>query len=185
MKRLIAVVLACVSVMAARPAAQGNDVTLEYRVKAAYLFNFTKFIEWPASALRADAPLTICVAGANPFGPVLAETVKGETVRGRPLATRVVRDSAGCHVLFVPDGVAAASLLRNARSRPLLTVGESQGFIRQGGVINFVLEQGKVRFEIDQAAAERAGLRISSRLLRLARHTQSTRGPTDTVLADD
>jgi hypothetical protein len=80
----------------------------------------------------------------------------------------VTRDTDGCHVLFVPAGVNAAPHLRDAHSGPLLTVGESPDFLRDGGIINFVMQDGKVRFEINQEAASRAQLRISSRLLRLA-----------------
>jgi hypothetical protein len=95
----------------------------------------------------------------------------GETAAGLPLATRVVAatDAASCHVLFVPRGVDAAAYLRAVGASPVLTVGESPDFLAQGGAINFVLEGGRVRFVINQAAAERAQLRISSRLLQLGR----------------
>jgi hypothetical protein len=143
-----------------------QTVPLEYRVKAAYLFNFAKFIEWPVE----PGPLTICVAGRNVFGDVLSDTVKGEAIDGRPLVVRVLLEpEPGCHITFVPRGAAAPAYLRAARSFPELTVGEAPDFIAQGGIINFVIESGSVRFEIDTAAAERSGLRISSRLLRLAR----------------
>jgi hypothetical protein len=164
-KRLATVVLAAISLQTAG----AQDVSLEYRVKAAYLFNFTKFVEWPAASASEREPFTICVAETNPFGSVLAETVQGETVAGRPLVVRVARDPAGCQVLFVPADVPADAFLRNVRTAPVLTVGESSAFLRRGGIVNFFLDGGKVRFEIDQAAAERANLRISSRLLRLAR----------------
>jgi hypothetical protein len=85
----------------------------------------------------------------------------------------VVRDPSGCHVLFVPEGVSAAPLLNEARMKPILTVGESDTFLRHGGIVNFIMEDGKVRFEISQDAASRAHLRISSRLLRLARSTET------------
>jgi YfiR/HmsC-like len=149
--------------------AHAQNVSLEYQVKAAYLFNFTKFVEWPEAAVPQGVPLTICVASANPFGHALEDTIRGELIGARPLSTRVVSDVAGCHVLFVPDGVAAASLLRAARTHPVLTVGESDDFLRDGGIVNFVMQDGKVRFEINQDAATRAQLRISSRLLRLGR----------------
>jgi hypothetical protein len=150
-----------------------QDVSLEYRVKAAYLFNFTKFVEWPAEALPDRAPLTICVASPSPFEGALAETVRDELVGGRPLTTRVVTDPAGCHVLFVPAAASATPYLRAARGKPILTVGESADFLREGGVITFVMEDGKVRFNISPDAATRAQLRISSRLLRLARPTDT------------
>lgn len=147
---------------------ESQDVSLEYRVKAVYLFNFIKFVDWPDSS--GSGPLTICIAEHNPFGRVLADTIRGEAVGDRPLASKLIAapDSA-CHVLFLPQGTAAATYLRAARPLPMLTVGEMSGFIRQGGIVNFFLEQERVRFEIDQKAAERAGLRISSHLLRLAR----------------
>lgn len=163
-----AIVSAIVLLLTATASAQ--QVSLEYQVKAAYLFNFTKFVEWPAEALPKGAPLTICVAVSNPFGQALEDTIKGELVDGRALTTRVVRDPAGCHVLFVPEGVAAAALLRDARTRPILTVGETDDFQRDGGVVNFVMQDGKVRFDISPEAASRAQLRISSRLLRLRRN---------------
>jgi hypothetical protein len=164
-------VLLAVVVLGTAPLAQ--DVPLEYRVKAAYLFNFTKFVEWPAAALRADEPLTICIAGMNPFGDTLDETLRGESVGGRPLTARAVTDGDGCHVLFVPEGVPAATLLLNMRAKPVLTVGESPEFLRQGGVVNFVMQDGKVRFEISQDAATKAHLRISSHLLRLSRPSET------------
>lgn len=146
----------------------GEEVSLEYRLKAGYLFNFVKFIEWPPEA--DSDQLTICVAGRNPFGDVLAEIVRGEMVHERRLATRVIlTPEPGCHVVFVPQDVASTPYLRAARHTPTLTVGEVPGFIAQGGIVNFVREDGKVRFQISAQAADRAALRISSHLLRLAR----------------
>ena len=155
-------------VLVASAAAGAQDVPLEYRVKAAYLFNFAKFVEWPAAA--AADPITICVAGRNVFGEALSETIRGETINGRALAVRVIIEpEAGCQIVFVPRGAAASAYLGAARTSPSLTVGESPDFIEQGGIVNFTLEGANVRFQIDAGAAERAGLRISSRLLRLAR----------------
>ena len=155
-------------VLAAPAVLRAQEVPLEYRVKAAYLFNFAKFVEWPDAG--ATGPITICVAGRNVFGDALADTVKGETINGRPLAVRLILEpQPGCHIVFVPRGAAASAYLRSARTSPSLTVGESPDFIEQGGIVNFTREGANVRFEIDSDAAERAGLRISSRLLRLAR----------------
>ena len=142
---------------------------LEYRVKAAYLFNFAKFVEWPQTA--AAGPLTICVAGRNVFGEVLSDTVRGETINGRPLAVRVILEpEPGCHIIFVPRGAAVPAYLRAARSSPTLTVGESPDFIAQGGIVNFTLD-GAQRAVRNRCGRPRSvsGLRISSRLLRLAR----------------
>jgi len=167
MRRLLIALLLCAC--AARTSAQ--DVGLEYRVKAAYLFNFTKFVEWPNGVVQNANAFRICTAGRNPFGPALASTLVGETAAGLPLTALVVAagDASSCHVLFVPRGVAAAPYLRAVSASPVLTVGESPDFLAQGGAINFVLEGGRVRFEISQAAAERAQIRISSRLLQLGR----------------
>jgi hypothetical protein len=169
MRRLLVAVLLCASM--APTSAQ--DVGLEYRVKAAYLFNFTKFVEWPSTAFVGGRSFSfsICVAGRNPFGPALTATLVGETAAGLPLAARLVNagGAAGCHVLFVPAGVSPAPYLRAVGKSPVLTVGESPDFLDQGGAINFILDGGRVRFEINQAAAARAQLRISSRLLQLGR----------------
>ena len=149
--------------------ASAQDALLEYRVKAAFLFNFTKFIDWPPGAMSDGAPFTICVAGANPLASALEDTIRGETVAGRSLQSRIAQGNEACQVLFVPHDVDAVPILKRARTQPVLTVGESPDFLRQGGIINFVRDGGKVRFEISQEAAMRAQLRISSRLLRLAR----------------
>ena len=155
---------------------RGQEVTLEYQVKAAYLLNFTRFVDWPQGAFGQGSPFTICVAGRNPFGPALEATLEGETAAGRGLTSRVVRDAAAdCHTLFVPRGVAAAPYLRSVRAAPVLTVGETEEFLMQGGMIRFVMDNGRIRFEINQDAATRAQLRISSRLLQLARNAGATR----------
>jgi hypothetical protein len=163
--------LAALALCACTESASGQDAALEYRVKAAYLFNFTKFVEWPETAVQNIAAFNICAAGRNPFGPALSSTFMGETAAGLPLMARVVGADAvsSCQVLFVPRGVAAGTYLRAVGVSPVLTVGESPGFLAQGGAINFVIEGGRVRFAINQAAAERAHLRISSRLLQLGR----------------
>ena len=160
--------LALALALASSTVLPGQEVPLEYRVKAAFLFNFAKFVEWPREA--SVGPLQICVAGRNVFGEALADTVRGENINGRPLAIRVILEpEPGCHIIFVPRGAATAAYLRAARSSPVLTVGEIPEFIAQGGIVNFTLDGSSVRFEIDPEAAERIGLRISSRLLRLAR----------------
>lgn len=158
----------------AAPAARGQEAYKEYDVKAAFLYNFVKFVEWPASAFHDDrSPIEICVYGTDPFGASLEDVVKGESVAGRALSIR--RPSGfsgfdGCHVLFVAasERGKVSEVLAAAGSRAMLTVGDSDGFLRAGGMINFVLDEGRVRFLINPAAAERARLTISSKLLRLA-----------------
>jgi hypothetical protein len=149
-------------------AVRAAGVSLEYQVKATYLFNFVKFVEWPP---RPDSrPLTLCVAERNPFGDALREAIQGEQIAGRRLETRVVSQPASfCDVVFVPRETPAGRYLEAFRDTPTLTVGENPEFLSKGGTINFIVERGNVRFEIDAAAAKRAGLRISSHLLRLSR----------------
>ena len=164
--RLLLAIAAAVAV-ASRPLF-AQDVTAEYRVKAAFLYNFVKFVEWPAD--QSTEPLIICVAGRNPFGTLLENMVRGETANGRRLVARVILEpDPDCEVVFVPEGAATGAYLRAARRNPTLTIGESSTFIAQGGIVRFYIDSGNVRFEINPGAAEQAGIRISSRLLELAR----------------
>jgi hypothetical protein len=147
--------------------------TSEYEIKAAFLYNFVRLVEWPPGA--GAGPVVICVARANPFGSALEETVRGESVAGRAIAVRVIPQPADdCDVLFIPAQAAARDYLRAVDGEPVLTVGESADFIQRGGMVNFVIEEERVRFEINPMAATRANLRISSRLLQLARLRQPT-----------
>lgn len=154
--------------IAATVGLQAQNVPTEYEVKAAFLYHFTKFVDWPATA--PPGAIRICVAGTNPFGPTLDDTLRGEELNGRPMVTIVIQQpDPGCHVLFVPRGVPSADYLRATASKPTLTVGESPAFLKQGGIVNFVIEENRVRFEINPDAATRVNLRISARLLQLAR----------------
>ena len=147
----------------------------EYAVKSAFLFNFAKFVEWPEGAARAPGThLRVCVLGDDPFGPVLDETITGKELGGLTLSVeRLSRadEASECAIVFF--GPALATWQRDAleylRGRPVLTVGESQEFAEAGGVIGMFIESNRVRFAINPKAAERAGLRISSKLLSLAR----------------
>ena len=149
----------------------------EYDLKAAFLFNFAKFVEWPASAFIDErAPLTICVYGEDPFGSTLDVVVQGERVGERSLLVQRpdgLDDLGECHVLFISrsEKDRLAEVMAQVEGKPVLTVADTDGFLRAGGVINFILEGSKVRFLIDQAAAQRNGLRISSKLMRLAVNT--------------
>jgi YfiR/HmsC-like len=151
-----------------------GDGSLEYRVKAAYLLNFTRYVEWPPSALgAAPTPLTICVLGRDPFGAVLDATVRGRTTQGRSVGVRRIRneaESAGCHVVYVGRDAwrEQKDLPRAISHQGILTVGESEEFAREGGVIGFVIQEETVRFVVNAEARDRAGLKISSRMLSLA-----------------
>jgi len=144
----------------------------EYHVKAAFVFNFAKFIQWPTEAFKTPSdPLVICVVGQDQMANSLRETVNGNTIDGRPVIIRQIAIGQGpcdCHILFV-----GASAMKSFRSHPkeptgVLTVGETPGFAVDGGAITLKLEDGRVRFEINVAEAERQQLHISSKLLSLA-----------------
>ena len=148
---------------------------LEYELKAAFLYNFAKFVEWPPEAFAGDrSPLTICVHGTDPFGDTLDNVVRGESLGERSLLVQRPESLDGlrdCHVLFVSrsERTRFAEILSRVQGEPVLTVGDTDGFLKAGGVISFVLEENKVRFQINPEAAERSRLKISSKLLRLAK----------------
>jgi len=170
MVRLIFIVLVGVT---ARAQAGGAEME-EYQVKAAFLFNFAKFVEWPAQAFKSPGePIAICVLGPNPFGSSLDKVVAGKAVGNRQFVVREVRNAqqAGeCHIVFVSlDGwPRSRAVLGEIKRCCVLTVGETGDFIAGGGMINLRLEEARVRVEINPDAAERARLRISSKLLSLA-----------------
>jgi hypothetical protein len=146
----------------------------EYRVKAAFLFNFAKFVQWPPQAFKsADSPIEICVLGQNPFGPSLDQAVQGKMIGDRAFVVREIRNAQQareCHIVFVGAAgwTRSREVLGDIKPCCALTVGEMEGFIAGGGMINLRLEDARVRVEINPDAAERARLRISSKLLSLA-----------------
>lgn len=145
----------------------------QYQLKAAFLVNFAQYVEWPSEAFPTnDAPIVFGVLGQNPFDNALKDLVSGEVVNGRKAVVqefRSVRDINRCHVLFIADSERSRlpAILRALRGRSILTVSDLDRFDNQGGIIRFVTE-GRVRFRINVAAAQDAGLTISSKLLRLA-----------------
>lgn len=149
------------------------DESLEYQVKSAFLLNFTKFVEWPAAAFEAPgSPIAICILGEDPFGSTLDQIVAGEIVNNRKIAVSRIKRAPtpkACQVLFVGRPEKEAVSLLSALESGVLTVGEGESFIRDGGMIAFVIENRRVRFSANQAAAESAGLKISSRLLNVAK----------------
>jgi hypothetical protein len=153
----------------------GAEVPLEQEVKAAYVYNFVKFVTWPAeSPLTRSPALTICILDDDPLADAVDATVRDRRVEGRPLAVRRFRKAdevVPCAVLFVSRGMAGRlpQLLEQLRGWPVLTVSDAEGFTSQGGVISLFLEDKRIGFEIGVAAAQAAGLRISSKLLRLSR----------------
>jgi hypothetical protein len=150
--------------------AQTGATAEEYQLKAAFVYRFPQFVEWPPDVFDGQDSLHICVSAPNPFGMTLEELVAGETMNGRRLVVRDVGrsgDVGGCHVLFVPAAGSSERLLQAAKG-PVLTIGESPTFLDEGGIINLRVIDRRVRFEVNAAAAERSGLKLSSQLLRLA-----------------
>lgn len=158
-------------------AAQPIAESLEYEVKAAMLANFAKFVEWPAQAFADPrAPLVIAVSGKDPFGALLDETVRHKTIGGHPVVVKrfdalPAKDTV--HILFLPrsERRLAPQLIAALAARPVLTVSDAAGFLEAGGIIGLGLEDQRVRFSVNLGASQRAGLKISSRLLKLASST--------------
>ena len=145
----------------------------EYRVKAAFLYNFVKFVEWPATPAAQEGPIEICVLGKDPFGGALERVVEGKTVNDRALVIRHFGDIAAarsCQVLFVSTSEAGrvSEIIKAVRGWSVLTVSEINRFSERGGIINFLMEGQRVRFRINTKMAASAGLTISSKLLELA-----------------
>lgn len=169
-----------VAIPTAGAAASANPT--EYDVKAAFLFNFAKFVTWPPAAFPTpSAPVLIGVLGDNPFGNELARLAADLRVQGRTLEVVHATNPAqlrGCHVVFVSDSERERLrpvLLALRQMGAALTVGESDDFLDAGGMIHFVVRQNRVRFEIDAANAGSAGLVISSKLLTLAVNSRPVR----------
>jgi len=146
----------------------------EYQVKALFLYNFINFVDWPAeSSIHSSPTINVCVIGEDPFDNALDE-IKDKTVKGKKLAIRSYRpydEPKGCHLLFIPASEKrhTAHILKSVREANVLTVGDTEESARQGSVIGFYIEQKKVRFTINIDAAKRAGLKISAKLLKLAK----------------
>jgi hypothetical protein len=149
------------------------DAPTEYEVKAAFLYNFGKFVRWPTAAEATQAPFVITILGRDPFGEVLDETLRGKTIDGRDVVLRRVsraEDVEPSQILFISDSERPrlSGILERVGTKAILTVAEMSRFAEEGGAIRFEVDGDRVRLEINVAAAQRAGLRISSELLRIA-----------------
>lgn len=153
--------------------AQDNKPT-ESQVRAAYLYNFGKFVEWPPAVRAAKGePFAICVFGQDPFGPALDSTLAGESIGGATVVARRISKPAEmshCRIVFIAaaEEPQLKDLLAALDKNSVLTVSDMPEFTRRGGMLQFVLDGKRVRFEVNLAAAERAGLTLSSQLLKLA-----------------
>ena len=156
------------------PVAGGEVTMTEYQVKALFLLNFTKYVDWPAAAFDGtNAPIVIGVCGEDEFGGALTNAVAGKTISGRQIVVQPVgkdADPGKCQMLFISDSEKdrLGEILNKVKALPVLTVGETDQFVERGGMINFVIKEGRVRLEINLDAARRANLEISSKLLGVA-----------------
>jgi hypothetical protein len=176
--RRVAVLLAHFLFLAcflAGPRAAAQDALPEYQVKAAYLFNFFKFVEWPQDSFGdPTTPVVIGVVGEDPFGTTLPVVIAGKTVQGRELVFRkyyVGEDLRGAHILFISasEKKRLPAILLSLRGSWVLTVSDVDGFLDQGGMIQFVNENDRIRFAINLSATSQANLKMSSKLLSLAK----------------
>jgi len=171
------------SAMALAGHADGVDSSdsSEYLIKAGFIYNFAKLVEWPTTAFpQPDSPFVIGILGNDPFGATLDTIVADKKIDGRGFAVKRLKwskdskDLKGCNILFISSSEKEHldSVVEAMKGLPILTIGDAPGFAKRGGIINFTLEDNKVRFEVNVEAAKHADLTISSRLLTLAKIVQ-------------
>lgn len=169
-RRSVQTLVAALCLLVARPARGESEAT----VKAAYLLNFAKLVAWPASAFASGQPLVIGVVGREAAAEELARSFAGASANGRRIEVRHVPAGdtsalVACHLVFVPEGERAESVVGAVQGYPVLVVGEVENFVRRGGTLGFVKESGTLKFEANPKAAARNGLTVSAKLLRVAR----------------
>lgn len=171
--RILSAVCIAVLALASRLAAAAPAESLEYAVKATFLYKFAGFVEWPAAAFEsASSPVTICVLGSDPVALLIDHAAAGQQIGERTVVVRHLQTLAGvsgCQILYVATSAPAAEAQNAMRGMPVLTVTDSGGIASARSVVTFVVQDNRVRFDIDDAAAAENGLTISSKLLSLAR----------------
>ena len=182
--KLYALLALCLALMTSAVATSGSAAEsakpTQFEVEAAYLFNFGKFITWPQNSAAGNT-FVICVLGEDPFGSVLDRTVTGEAIGSRQVeARRIMRaqDVKSCAILYISNSESnrLTKILASLNNAPVLTVSDIPDFIAQGGMIQFVLRDGRVRFEVNLAPAEQDGLTMSSELLKVAVEVKRDKG---------
>ena len=172
-----AALVAAMALVVCRPAPAQE--ALEIDVKATFIYNFTKFIDWPAGTPAGQEPFRLCVVSDDALQKSVEKTIAGETINGRPLESmtpRTAEEARKCQVLFVgrEDNERATRMLSAVKDLPVLTVSDRSQFARRGGGIELVREDNRIRFDINVPGAERGGIKLSSRLLRVARHVHES-----------
>jgi hypothetical protein len=169
------VTVCCLFSSTSPKALSANGESAEYSIKLAFLYNFSKFVEWPVNAYRsASAPMAICIVGRDPFSPDVEGELGTRTVGTHPvkvLSLKTTDKLTVCHMAFIPvtEKAQADKIVKGLKGSSTLTIGETEGFAVLGGIINLTVDGNRVHFEVNQLAAERAGLKISSKLLSLAK----------------
>lgn len=154
----------------------------EYKLKAAFVYHFAEMTDWPAEAFADNGKeITVCTLGTDPFEGQLESTLAGKAIGSRSLRVRHAKqtpEARGCQIVFLGSGdmKKMGELIAQIGSAPVMTIGEADGFLQQGGMFSFCQEGNKIRFEINVVPAERAGLKISSRLLLLAKNVMGSHG---------
>jgi hypothetical protein len=169
-RKLTAAVMLLLLLFMPAPGIADETQQTEYRIKAAFLFNFSRFVVWPQAALQARNEFSLCTLGETLFEDQL-DTLVGKTVHHRVIAVKRYRqpeDTLDCHLVFIGDQQNLTETLWTLRGQPILTVSNIKGFTEKGGIIQFKLIDNKIRFRINPDAAREAGLTVSSKLLSLA-----------------
>jgi hypothetical protein len=174
--RRISVIVVCWFLCNASPRAFSlKTENAEYPLKLAFLYNFAKFVEWPSDSFRSPGgTLAICIVGHNPFSLDIENELRARPAGDHPVEFVALKPTDAlnaCQIVFIPvtEKDKAARIVKSLKGASVLTVGESEGFAVRGGIINFTVEEGNIRFEINRRGADRAGLKISSKLLNLAK----------------
>jgi hypothetical protein len=186
-KRRLRAALAILPILLAGVALNAQDTSgsSEYLIKAGFIYNFANLVQWPSSSFaQSDSPIVIVILGEDHFGSTLDHVLDGKKINSRPFVIKRARSISElqrelgpqkeCHILYVSSSEMPhlAEAIQALKGVPALTIGETPGFARNGGIINLILEDNKVRFEVNVKAAKDADLNISSRLLALARIVQ-------------
>ena len=185
MRRGVSAVLAILCLLQGTPLYAQQTKAAEYAVKATYLYNFSRFVQWPADANAAKGEsFPICVFGEDPFGPVLDSILGGESIKGRPVVVKRVlklQDSMECRVLYISSSEdnRLKEILAGLDKTSVLTVSDIPQFSQRGGIIQFVNVANKVRFEVNLSSAQDAGLILSSDLLKVAVTVRKSSQPGD------
>jgi len=177
----VRVLITCIALVVSVPsepsAASSAD---EYRVKALFVYNIARFVDWPSAAFAdGGSPVVVCVLGVDPFGSALDDVLQGRTVQGRPVTIRRSHDvDAACHVVFIAfsEHKRVEDIIDRLRSAPVLSISEVDRFTERGGMIGLTMNGSYVRFDINASAAGRAKLAMSARLMALASSVRGAGG---------